>query len=470
MKGFTNWMEQHFVPVAAKIGSQKHLVAIRDAFIAIMPITMAGAFATLLNVFFRDLPNEWWGAGNSFVSNSFVSGIIGVNGNVWWGTLAILSMVFVFALGYQLAKVYKVPALAGGVVAFAAFITVTPQSATAAIDLGETVLGADALEIFKTAGLTLGTADAGGTVISGIGAWGNLNWAYLNAGGLFTALIVGLVTGVIYCKLMLAKITIKLPDSVPPAVSKAFASIIPGVIAIYIAGIAAYLVSLWTGSSIGDIIFENVQAPFLALSQGFGAVIIVVIAVQLFWFFGIHGTNVLAPVLDGVYLTATTENNVAHTAGKAMEYMWTRGSFDAYVWMGGAGCSIALIIAIFIFSKRQESKTIAALSAPMGLFNINEPIVFGMPIVLNPIYFIPWMLVPIVLTIVAYAATAAGIVPPVYVPVPWIMPPVVYAILATGGNILAGVLALVNLVIGVVIWGIFVLIGNKVDLADTEAE
>ncbi|TDW24667.1 PTS system cellobiose-specific IIC component [Breznakia blatticola] len=470
MKGFTNWMEQHFVPVAAKIGSQKHLVAIRDAFIAIMPITMAGAFATLLNVFFRDLPNEWWGAGNSFVSNSFVSGIIGVNGNVWWGTLAILSMVFVFALGYQLAKVYKVPALAGGVVAFAAFITVTPQSAFAAIDLGETVLGADALEIFKTAGLTLGTADAGGTVISGIGAWGNLNWSYLNAGGLFTALIVGLVTGVIYCKLMLAKITIKLPDSVPPAVSKAFASIIPGVIAIYIAGIAAYLVNLWTGSSIGDLIFENVQAPFLALSQGFGAVIIVVIAVQLFWFFGIHGTNVLAPVLDGVYLTATTENNVAHTAGKAMEYMWTRGSFDAYVWMGGAGCSIALIIAIFIFSKRQESKTIAALSAPMGFFNINEPIVFGMPIVLNPIYFIPWMLVPIVLTIIAYAATAAQIVPPVYVPVPWIMPPVVYAILATGGNILAGVLALVNLVIGVVIWGIFVLIGNKVDLADTEAE
>lgn len=439
MKKFTAWMEQHFVPVAAKIGSQKHLVAIRDAFIAIMPVTMAGAFATLLNVFFRDLPTDWgW---DGFVNSDIVQGIIGVNGNVWWGTLAIIALVFVFALGYYVSKAYKVPALAGAVIATAAFIAVTPQSANLATEAGETVSG-----------------------------WGYIGANYVNSTGLFTALIVGLVSTILYAKLMQKNITIKLPDSVPPAVSKAFAAIIPGLIAIYALSIIAYLIQLGTAKSIGDLILQYVQQPFLSLSQGFGAVIIVIIAVQLFWFFGIHGTNVLAPVLDGVYLTATTTNNTAYVAGTAIKdlpYLWTRGSFDAYVWMGGAGCTIALIIAIFIFSKRAEARAIAKLSAPMGAFNINEPVMFGMPIVLNPIYFIPWMVVPIVLTIIAYAATAAQIVPPVFNTVPWVMPPVIYAFLATGGSITAAILAIVNLVIAVVIWGVFVIIGNKVDVNDT---
>lgn len=438
MKSFTAWMEQHFVPVAAKIGSQKHLVAIRDAFIAIMPVTMAGAVATLLNVFFRDLPNNWWGPDNSFVTSDIVSNIIGVNGKVWTGTLAILSLVFVFALGYYIAKAYKAPSLAGGVIAIASFIAVTPD--------------------------VIPVEDAG--------AWG-IGFGYLGAAGLFTALIVGLLASMVYVKLINRNITIKLPDSVPPAVSKAFTAIIPGLIAIYLCAIIAQLVNLGTGKAIGDLILEYVQQPFLSLSQGFGAVIIVIIAVQLFWFFGIHGTNVLAPVLDGVYLTATNANNAAYIAGSAVSelpYIWTRGSFDAYVWMGGAGCTFALIVAVFIFSKKEESRAIAKLSAPMGAFNINEPVMFGMPIVLNPIYFIPWMIVPVILTIIAYAATALGIVPPVFTPVPWVMPPVIYAFLATGGSITAAILAIINLAIAVVIWGVFVLIGNKIDLNDTVEE
>lgn len=418
MKKFTAWMEEHFVPVAAKIGSQKHLVAIRDAFIAIMPITMAGAFATLFNVFFRDLPMEWgW---TEFVAN--VQPIIAINGNVWWGTLGTLSMVFVFALGYNLAKVYKTHALAGGLIAFASFITVTPTT---------------------------------------------LDGSFLDAKGLFTALIIGLISTIIYAKLMNKNVTIKLPDSVPPAVSKAFAAIIPGVIAIYVCSILAWGCFEITGASIGELILENVQKPFLGLSQGLGAVIIVVIAVQLFWFFGIHGTNVLAPILDGVYLTATTTNNSAYMAKESLEYIWTRGSFDAYVWMGGAGCTIALIIAVFLFSKRAESRAVAKLSAPMGAFNINEPVLFGMPVVLNPIYFIPWMIVPVVLTLIAYGATAIGLVPPVYNVVPWIMPPGVYAFLATGGSLMAAGLALVNLVIAIAIWSVFVVIANRIDLDET---
>ena len=339
MNGFTNWMEKHFVPIAAKIGSQKFLVAIRDAFIAIMPITMAGAFSTLLNVFFRDLPTEWGWTG--FVEA--MQPIITVNGNVWWGTLAILSMCFVFALGYQLSKVYRTPPLAGGLIAFASFIAVTPQSIEVTSEAGEV-----------------------------ISAWGNLNWTLLDARGLFTALFIGFFSTIIYAKLMNRNITIKLPDTVPPAVSKAFAAIIPGIVAIYLSGILAFIVSSLSGLSIGELILKYVQMPFLGLSQGLVAVLIIVLAVQLFWFFGLHGTNVLGPILDGVYLSATAANNSAYMMKESFEYLWTRGSFDAYVWLGGAGCTLALIIAILIVSKREDSRAVAKLSLPMGAFNIND--------------------------------------------------------------------------------------------------
>lgn len=441
MKRFTAWMEEHFVPVAAKIGSQKHLVAVRDAFIAIMPITMAGAFATLLNVFARDLPTSY--LPDMKIAES-MQWLISINGNVWWGTLAVLSMAFVFALGYQLSKAYKTNPLAGGLIAFAAFIAVSPQAATIA---GAGPKGAD------------------------VGAWGFLNYNYLDAKGLFTALLIGFIATIIYAKLMNKNVTIKMPDSVPPAVSKAFASIIPGVIAIYTCAVLAYLVSTFAdGQAIGDLILKYVQMPFLGLSQGLGAVVIVVLAVQLFWFFGLHGTNVLGAVLDGTYLTATTMNDSAFQAGKAMEFIWTRGSFDAYVWMGGAGCSLALIIAILIFSKRADSRAVAKLSAPMGAFNINEPVVFGMPIVLNPIYFIPWLLVPVVLTIIAWCATAVGIVPPVHVVVPWVVPPVIYAFLATGGSFVAAILAAINLVIAVAIWSVFVIMANRFNIDEDNEE
>lgn len=442
LEGFTDWMEEHFVPVAAKIGSNKFLVAIRDAFVAIMPITMTGAIATLLNVFFRDLPNSYWP--DLHIAEN-MSWLISINGNVWWATLAMLSLAFVFALGYQVAKTYKTDALAGGLVAFASYIAVTPQVAT--------------------------IAEAGPNGADAVG-WGFLNYNYLDAKGLFIALIIGLISSIIYSKLMNnKKMTIKMPDSVPPAVSRAFASIIPGIIAIYVCGIAAWATSEMTGGlAIGDVVLKYVQMPFLGLSQGLGAVLIIVLAVQLLWFFGLHGTNVLGAVLDGTYLTALTMNDSLYQAGQPMEYLWTRGTFDAFVWMGGAGCTIAFVIAILIFSKRADSRAVAKMSAPMAVFNINEPVVFGMPVVLNPIYFIPWLLVPCVLTIVSYLVIAAGWVPYVHVVVPWVVPPILYAFLATGGSIAAAILALVNLVIAVAIWSVFVIMANRVQTEEEALE
>lgn len=442
MGKFNQFMEEKFVPVASKIGAEKHLVAIRDAFIGIMPITMAGSIAVLFNVFLRDLPTQAFGTAENVITNTF-AGVIGVNGNVWWASIAVLSLVFVFSLGYNLSNAYNINPLAGGLVAFSALISTMPQVAT----FDATISG----------------------VTESVTGWGYFPVNFTNVTGLFTALIVGFLATLVYIFLMKKKVTIKLPQSVPPAVSKAFAAIIPGVVAIYLAATASYLVSTYASTTINELILTYIQKPLLGLSQGLFSVIIITILVQLFWFFGLHGTNVLAPIIDGVYKTALLENNTAFGLAGTSEnlpYIWTRGSFDSFVWLGGAGCTLALIVALFIFSKREDQRAVAKLSAPMGVFNINEPVIFGLPLVLNTIYIIPFVLIPPVLSTIAYFATYIGLIPAVFVEVPWVIPPVFFAILSTGGNLMAGLVALVNFIIGVLLWSPFVIVANKIKTND----
>lgn len=463
MQKFMSWMEKHFIPKAAKIGSQRHLVAVRDSFISIMPITMVGSIAVLLNVFFRDLPNTWFGEGNAFVQK--MSSIIAINGNVYFGSIVILGMVFTFALGYHLAKSYDVNPIAGGVIAFASVVVCMNQMAV--FDFNLTNVNISNLDTLKKLGLNVAAnADNTGIILKKVTEWGYMGQTYTGASGLFTCLIVGFLSTMIYIKLMLKKVTIKLPDTVPPAVSNAFAAIIPGVVAIYTFGILTQISVAVTGLYPNDLIAKFIQAPLLNLSQGILSVMLISFLVQLFWFFGLHGSNIMAPIIEGIYTPAMLQNleyfNKYNTT-EGMPYLWTRGSIDAFAQMGGSGVTLGLLIAIFIFSKRQDSKTIAKLAAPMGVFNINEPVTFGMPIVLNPIYVIPWLIVPPVLSAIAYGFTAAGIIPPVFVSVPWIMPVGIYAFLATGGSLAAALVALFNLLIAFAIWTPFVILANKVN-------
>lgn len=462
MDRFLTWMEKNFMPVASKIGSQRHLVAIRDAFISIMPVTMVGSIAVLLNVFFRDLPNTWFGEGNRFVEA--MQQLIEINGNVYFGSIVVLGMVFTFSLGYHLAKSYNVNPIAGGIIAFSSVVVCMNQRAI--FDYILPNVSASTVDLLKSAGLNVEATSNGMVSLNGVSNWGYLGQQYTGSSGLFTCMIVGFISSMIYIKLMIKKVTIKLPSSVPPAVSNAFAAIIPGAIAIYVFGIVTQISVSVSGLYLNDLITKWIQEPLLALSQGFFSVILVMFLMQLFWFFGLHGSNIMAPITEGIYTPALLRNlehwnNFNTTQG--MPYLWTRGSIDAYAQMGGSGLTIGLIIAIFIFSKRQDSRAVAKLSAPMGIFNINEPVIFGMPIVLNPIYLIPWLIVPTICAAIAYGFTAMGLIPPVFLQVPWVIPVGFYAFLATGGSVLAGLVAVLNAVISFLIWTPFVLLANRME-------
>lgn len=417
MKGFMKWMEEKFVPVAGKIGSQRHLAAIRDGFVGIMGIVLAGTFVVLLN----NTIGVWIPA---------IGNILGpINGNVWWGTLAMLGLLVTFSIGYNLAKSYDEDGLVAGLVSVAAFITTLPQA----------------------------HGDAG---------WGYLHWGYLNAGGIFTGMIVAIVATEIFVKLTKKGLTIKMPDTVPPAVGKSFAAIIPGFIALMFFGTLTLIIDRAGLGSLYDLIFNLIQKPLMAITQGMAAVIIMPILMNLLWFLGVHGANIFEPIMQSVYLPALTENYDAIMAGGQAPHLITKAFFDSFVHLGGSGATLALILAIFIVvKKREEYKAVAKLSLPMGIFQINESVIYGIPIVLNPILFIPFLIIPGILSTIAYLATAAGIVPITYVQIPWITPVGIGAFMATGakgiGSIIAALLALVNFAIATIIYIPFVKMAEK---------
>lgn len=421
MRSFMEFMERYFVPVAAKIGGQRHLVAIRDGFISIMPLILAGSFAVLLNnTLFTWVPT--------------LDFLKGIGGNVWWGTFAIMTLLVVFSTGYHLAKGYSIDGLAAGLISVGAFLAVTPQA----------------------------HGDAG---------WGYIHWGYLNATGLFTGLIVALIATEIFVKLIKKNIIIKMPDSVPPAVGKAFAAVIPGVVTLFIFGIIAFIITKLNANSLYDLIFNAIQKPLQGFSQGVGSAVVLTMLISLFWFFGLHGGNIMDPIMNSLYLPALEANATAVQQGLAAPNMITRAFFDCYVNLGGAGATLALILAIFLVSKKKrEYREVAKLSAPLGLFQINESVMFGLPLVLNPLMIIPFIIIPGVLTFTAWLATYAGIIPPTYIAIPWITPVGIGAFLATGGNLLAGLMALINFAIATVIYIPFVALADRMNMEKKEKE
>lgn len=459
MNKLSNLIEKYLLPVAMKIGNEKHLLAVRDAFITMLPITMAGSIAVLLNAFVRDIPNQYLGEGNSITT--FFTPLISINGLIWTGSLAIMALVFSGSLGYQLAKAYEVNAIGGMFVSLSAFVMGIPQTANTTLELGSKLTGS-AAKMITDAGGTVTTTEGISTI--GTSGWGFFSFnQYFGGTGLFTAMIFGFISVLIYAFLLKRNIIIKLPDSVPPAVSKAFAGIIPGMAALYVCGLIYYLFEKLTAQSMIDWITNTIQAPLINMSQGYTAVIVVTLLVHVLWVFGLHGTNIMGAVLQSLYGTAMVANTNAFQQGGDIPYKWSAASFDVFVWPGGAGVTLALIIALLLFSRRADQRTVAKLGLAPGLFNINEPIMFGLPVVLNPIYMIPFILAPLITATISYVATTVGLVDPVVVTVPWVMPPILSGFLATAGDWRSIILSVINIVISIFVWAPFVISANKLE-------
>ncbi len=432
MSGFVSFLEEKFVPIAAKIGGQKHLLAIRDAFAGLMPLVLVGALAVLMNnVFFVpwSLLAGFIGGEHPFIvwANTNLAPLFGIMDS---GTLSILALGLVFSVGYNRATYEKQDALSTSLINVAVFIS-------------------------------LGALSRSQEVASWVGN-------YLAAQGIFVALLVGLITPEIYFYVVRKNWVIKMPDSVPPAVARGFSAVIPGFIAVFAWALVAYVFNVFAGASLFTWFETTISTSLMSLGQNIFSILLVSTLIPLLWFFGLHGANMLEAFMSPVYGTLGLMNidlykNGIRVVGSGADQLavWVRGSWDAYVFAGGSGATLALIIAILLVSKRKQDREIAKLALPPGIFMINEPVLFGLPVVLNPIYFIPFIIVQPVLTLVAYFATVAGIAGPIVNSVPWTTPPVLNAYLATNGSIGAAFIALLNVAIAFVIFLPFVYIANN---------
>jgi len=412
-----------FIEIAGRIGAQRHLVAIRDGFVAIMPLIIIGSFAILINNF----PPL-----GSFKFVGWMNGIFGdgnwqaVGGSIWNGTFAVLGLLVAFSIAYNLAKSYEVDGLSAGLISAAAYIMLVPV-----------------------------TED-----------WG-LNFAWLGAQGLFVAIILALVLTELFRVLVNSKWTIKMPEGVPEGVARSFKALIPAMVILVIVGLFQALMTVFAGMSVFEVIFEVIQRPLQGLGNTLPAALLIAFLNHLLWFFGLHGTNIIGSVMEPLYLPLIEENLKQFSSGVSafnVPYTVTKPFLDSFVFMGGSGTTIALIAAIFIVIRKQKNhpyREVGKLSAQASLFNINEPVIFGLPIVLNPAMLIPFILVPVTLTITSYFALATGLVPKTVAIIPWTTPPILSGYLVTGGSWRGIVLQLVNFTIATLIYIPFVMVGVR---------
>ncbi|KOS60975.1 PTS sugar transporter subunit IIC [Lysinibacillus agricola] len=409
------FLEEKFVPVAARVGNQRHLVAIRDGFITIMPLTILGTLAILVN----NLPIKFYQNALDAIWKHETWTQWG--GSIWGATFGILSLLLAFSISYNLAKSYDKDGLSAGVIGLSSYMTFGTFG-----DGGLT-------------GLTTGT------------------------GGLFIAMIIALLSTEVFCRLAgNPKLLIKMPNGVPPAVSKSFAALLPAMITIGLFALVRTIIS--AGFDLPDIVgsfYSAIQEPFMGLTNSWIAALLLAFIPTFLWTLGVHGANIIEPFMQTINLPAIEANVRAISSGEVAPYIVNKPFFDAFINMGGSGTTIALIIAIFIISrKNKQYNTVGKLSAAPGLFNINEPLLFGLPIVLNPVLFVPFILTPMINVTIAFFATKWGFVPAATVAPPWTTPPIINGFLATA-SWRGAVLSIVLLIIAVCIYLPFLSMANR---------
>ncbi|WP_194191242.1 PTS sugar transporter subunit IIC [Clostridium chrysemydis] len=416
------------MPVVGKIAGQRHLCAIRDGFIVLMPLIIGASIFVLLNNVVLDSNN---GILKSFVNLDKYKEIGVIANNA---TLGILAILFAFTLSYNLAKSYDEDGVNAGVIGVSVMATMIPQAITIIPD---------------------GFKDS--ITVSGV-----ISSVNISSSGLFLAIIAGLLGTEFFIRLSRnEKLKIKLPDAVPYGVSKSFNVMIPSIITLTVFSVIVFLINQISSVSIPELISKIIQAPLQSLVQNPGGMIFITFISNLLWAFGIHGSSILSPITSPTLLAAMQENMDAFNAGQAVPNIVTEPFINSYSLIGGGGCMLCLVIAIFIASKRSDHKEIGKLAALPSVFNISEPIMFGLPVVLNPIFILPVVLVPALNLIIAYYATAFGFVSKTVALVPWTTPPVISAFLATAGDYRAAILSVILLIISVLIYIPFVLMANR---------
>jgi PTS system, lactose/cellobiose family IIC component len=407
-------LEEKMLPIAAKLGNNKVLIAIRDGITLSMPLIIIGSLFLVIASF----PIEAW-------TNWLTE--MGIDTYLWKGvdsSFGLMGLVASFGVAYSFARQHKLDGVSAGIIALSSFIVVTP---------------------FVT-----GEAGAGIPV------------GYMGSKGLFVAMVLGIISSLIFKWFIQHDIQIKLPEAVPPAVSRSFSALIPGAVIITLWLVIFAIIDRVGLVNIHDLLGKILGGPLGLLGNNIFGTLFAILLNSLFWFVGIHGGNVVNSILNPIWLMNSDANRLIFQADKMADLpnIITMQFIDNYVFMGGGGATIGLVIVIAIIARKKKaskiSKTMAPLTLTPGLFNINEPTMFGLPIVMNISLLIPFILAPMANAIISYAAMATGLVAKTTgIAVSWTMPPIISGFFTTGGHISGSILQLVCIVVDVLIYWFF---------------
>lgn len=416
MKKMMDVIERKVMPVAEKVAGNKYLNAIKDGFVYAMPFLIIGSFILLIvNLPFRDsntfLYVKWY--------DTLMANYKGDLVQPFYVSMGILSLFVSYGIGSSLSNSYGLNAITGGFLSMYTFLLTSAKLDW--LPVGEAT-GSEALFFIQKGGW-MPVMDA----------------RYLDAKGLFTAIFVSIISIEIFRFLVKKKFVITLPDSVPPAIVKSFELLIP----VVVTTIVFQGLSIFIQKSMFIMIPELIMmtlAPLLKMSDSLPSLIIILLITHLLWFAGLHGANIVVAIVNSITLSNLAMNQAALQAGQALPKIFAGGFLDSYIYIGGVGTTLGLAIAM-VRSKNKHINSVGKLSLIPGIFNINEPILFGAPVVMNPILGIPFLLVPILNATIAWYATKLGLIERIVTLVPWTTPGPLAALLATNFDIFAMLLS-----------------------------
>lgn len=398
MNKFFEFVEKVLMPPMAKLSEQRHLRAIRDGIISAMALIIVGSF--FMMIAFPPIP-ALAEAVKPYVAKILIPYRL---------TLGLMSLYAAYGIGFSLAKSYKLDGVSGGVLAMAAFlVTLVPTN-----------------------------VDKVGWVIP----MGNLGGA-----GMFVAIILSIFAVEVMRFLQKRNIMFKMPEGVPESVARSFEALIPAAVVI----IAVWIVRDCINFDIQTFIM-NLFKPLVTAGNTLPGVLVPIFLITLLWATGIHGVSVVGSIARPIWLTLLDANVAAQAAGATvLPSIAPEPFFQWFVWIGGSGTTISLVL-LMLLSKSKYLKSLGRASLLPGICNINEPVVFGAPIMLNPLLAIPFIVGPLVTGIITWFAMALNIVSRPYILPPWTLPAPIGAYLATGGDWKAIILVLINIAITMLIY------------------
>jgi cellobiose PTS system EIIC component len=407
-------LDKYLLPLMTKLSEQRHLRAVRDGIVSTIPLIIVGSF--FLIIAFPPVP----------ALAAIVKPYAGKILLPFRLTMGLMALYASHGIGYNLAKSYKLDGVSGGLLAMAAFLlTSVPVP-------------------YEQKGLALLMENLGG-------------------GSMFVAIVMAIFAVEVLRFAKTRKLTITMPEGVPDSVARSFEALIPAAIIIP----TVWAIRDLLGFDIHHFVLQLFQ-PFVSAGNTLPGILAPIIIITLLWATGIHGESVVGSVARPVWLVLLDQNIAAAAAGQPIPNIGPEPFFQWFVWIGGSGASLSLVL-LMLFSKTPYLKSMGRATLLPGICNINEPVIFGVPVMLNPLLFIPFILGPVTIGTLTYYAMQLGLVGKPYILVPWTLPAPIGAYLATGGDWRAIVLVLVNIAIATAIYYPFLKAYERKLIADGAA-